>query len=62
MIECVAERCPYCGEPIELQVDTSAGDQDYIEDCFVCCRPIQVRVHLDTNGAPSVSLRDENEA
>lgn len=32
--------CPYCGETIEVQIDTSAGKQNYIEDCQVCCRPI----------------------
>lgn len=34
--------CPWCGEPIELLVDTSAGAQEYIEDCETCCRPMQV--------------------
>lgn len=33
--------CPYCGEPIELLVDSSAGTQRYVEDCSVCCRPIE---------------------
>lgn len=37
-------QCPYCGEPIELEVDSSAGEQGYIEDCSVCCRPIEVRL------------------
>jgi hypothetical protein len=36
--------CPYCGEPIDLAVDVSAGEQSYIEDCQVCCRPIEVRL------------------
>ena len=34
--------CPYCGEPIELAIDSSAGEQAYVEDCQVCCRPIEV--------------------
>lgn len=34
--------CPWCGEPIELLIDTSAGAQAYIEDCEICCRPLQV--------------------
>ena len=33
--------CPYCGALIELIVDASAGDQRYVEDCSVCCRPIE---------------------
>ncbi|MCB1773337.1 MAG: CPXCG motif-containing cysteine-rich protein [Gammaproteobacteria bacterium] len=34
--------CPYCGETHEVAIDTSAGAQDYIEDCQVCCRPIEL--------------------
>ena len=36
--------CPYCGESIELVIDTSLEQQQYIEDCQVCCRPITVNV------------------
>jgi hypothetical protein len=37
--------CPYCGEPITLVVDEGGGaHQHYIEDCEVCCRPMQVRI------------------
>ena len=39
-------QCPYCGELISLCLDSSAGDQAYIEDCSVCCRPIEVRLSL----------------
>lgn len=35
--------CPFCGESIEIVLDLSAGGQDYIEDCQVCCQPIQIR-------------------
>ncbi|MCB1802735.1 MAG: CPXCG motif-containing cysteine-rich protein [Gammaproteobacteria bacterium] len=40
-------QCPYCGEMIELSVDTSAGEQAFIEDCSVCCRPIELRLVAD---------------
>ena len=39
--------CPYCGESIELQIDCSITQQRYIEDCQVCCRPINVNVSID---------------
>ena len=41
--------CPYCGEEISMVLDTSVRSQTYIEDCEVCCRPIQIRyvVHGD---------------
>ncbi len=38
--------CPYCGESIELVIDTSIDQQQYIEDCQVCCRPITVNVSI----------------
>ena len=53
--------CPYCGEVIELIVDLSQGSHEYIEDCFVCCRPIMVQV-IDDGVDGLVSLRPEDEA
>ena len=35
--------CPYCGEQISMVLDTSVRSQTYVEDCEVCCRPIQIR-------------------
>ncbi len=62
MLPAIDISCPYCGETIALFVDDSAGDQRYIEDCQVCCRPIQVAVTLDADGVPGVSVRAEDEA
>lgn len=56
-----ATSCPYCGEPIELLLDASAGDQHYIEDCTVCCRPISVTVTIDDDGEAQASVAAENE-
>ena len=54
--------CPYCGESIEISIDASAGSQWYIEDCQVCCRPINVGVVVDDEGGVAVVARAENEA
>lgn len=54
--------CPYCGDPIELLIDDSSGDQRYIEDCQVCCRPITVAVTIDEDGVPHVDTASEDEA
>ncbi len=35
--------CPYCGETISMVLDTSVKGQTYVEDCEVCCRPVEVR-------------------
>lgn len=34
--------CPHCGEQITVVLDLSVSEQTYIEDCFVCCRPISI--------------------
>jgi hypothetical protein len=35
--------CPYCWERISVVLDTSVKRQMYVEDCEVCCQPIEVR-------------------
>ncbi len=52
--------CPYCGEGIELLVDTSIAEQSYIEDCEVCCRPINVAVRVTIEGDIELIVSDEN--
>jgi cysteine-rich CPXCG protein len=37
-------QCPYCGEMLDISLDPSIRSQTYIEDCQVCCKPIQIRV------------------
>ena len=61
MLPLVQVWCPYCGEPIELAVDDSAGDQAYVEDCPVCCRPIVVEARAGDEGI-DVIVRREDEA
>lgn len=39
--------CPYCAESMSIVVDLSAGAQSYIEDCQVCCQPMQVSYEVD---------------
>lgn len=40
-------QCPYCWEEISMLLDLSVGEQTYIEDCEVCCNPIQVYYQAD---------------
>jgi hypothetical protein len=48
--------CPYCGETIPVQVDEGGGaTQRYVEDCSVCCRPIEMVVEESEEGGVSVS-------
>jgi hypothetical protein len=50
VIEWVTIGCPYCGEVFETQVDLSAGSATYVEDCQICCQPIEVGFELDGDG------------
>jgi hypothetical protein len=57
----VESECPYCGEPLSLAVDESAGRrQAYVEDCVVCCRPIEVRVTV-ADGEAGVSVHRQDD-
>ena len=39
--------CPFCWETLTILVDLSIPEQDYIEDCQVCCQPIRIRYSSD---------------
>jgi transcription elongation factor Elf1 len=53
--------CPYCGENISMLVDCSVPQQTYIEDCQVCCQPIELDVTIDLENKISVhARRDDN--
>jgi transcription elongation factor Elf1 len=34
--------CPHCWQEISMILDLSVAEQSYIEDCEVCCRPVQI--------------------
>ena len=39
--------CPYCWQNISMLLDDTVVIQTYIEDCEVCCNPIEVKVHFE---------------
>lgn len=53
--------CPYCGEVIDVLIDDSVSEQSYIEDCQVCCRPINFTLRTDLNGDLTVAVSSDNE-
>ena len=62
MIEEVAVQCPHCGETFTAIVDCSAGSQEYVEDCEVCCQPIVFRAEVGPGDRLSdLSLCREND-
>jgi hypothetical protein len=59
MSELISEvrcHCPFCAEPITIVADYSAGSQVYIEDCQVCCQPMEVTVATNAGGDRSVQV------
>lgn len=36
-------QCPYCWQNISVLLDPSVAEQVYVEDCEVCCRPIEIK-------------------
>lgn len=52
--------CPYCGESVSLWIDAGGGgSQQYVEDCSVCCRPIDIRV-VERHGDFTVEARKQD--
>jgi hypothetical protein len=54
--------CPYCGAQFTALVDVSGGDCDYIEDCAVCCQPIEFALRLDFAGEAELSARRSDDS
>ena len=58
-LETLGVQCPYCGEAIEVDIEPLDDEQEFIEDCSVCCRPIQYRVTLGDEGPAVTAERSE---
>lgn len=48
--EFVVVHCPYCGEAFETSADVSAGPSKYVEDCQICCQPIEMELRVNDSG------------
>jgi cysteine-rich CPXCG protein len=49
--------CPYCGESNEVTLDPGSGsDQEYVEDCQVCCRPWLMHVRYTRDGTAEIEV------
>jgi len=49
--------CPYCGEVNEIALDPGSGvDQEYAEDCQVCCRAWMLHVRYGRDGKAEVEV------
>lgn len=53
--------CPWCSERMDLALDPGGGAlQDYVEDCQVCCRPVQLAVRYADDGRATVEADRED--
>lgn len=49
--------CPHCGERISVVLDLSADQQHYVEDCEVCCSPIEISFRVEEGALISFEAR-----
>lgn len=60
MLQSVMVQCPNCWEQFEIVVDRSLAEQEYVEDCEVCCSPVVIRVASTDDDEMDVEVRAEN--
>lgn len=60
-LESITQPCPWCSELVTFEIDTTFSEQEYFEDCTVCCSPIQVIIRVPTSGDPEVEFHRDNE-
>ena len=39
-------QCPYCWQQISMLIEPSDQTITYIEDCEICCRPINIKYNF----------------
>jgi transcription elongation factor Elf1 len=49
--------CPACGAPISVLLDLSVPEQIYVEDCEVCCRPLEITIRAGADGVAGFEAR-----
>ncbi|MGB5242456.1 MAG: CPXCG motif-containing cysteine-rich protein [Lutimonas sp.] len=50
-------QCPYCWQEISMLMDPSIPDQNYVEDCEVCCNPIEINPVFQENELIELNIR-----
>lgn len=49
--------CPTCGEEISMVLDLTVSRHTYIEDCEVCCNPIEISYTVKDNALASFTAK-----
>jgi transcription elongation factor Elf1 len=50
-------QCPHCWEEISMLLDASIANQTYVEDCEVCCNPIEISTQFQDRELLSFDAR-----
>ena len=53
--------CPYCGERISVFLDMAAETGQFVEDCEVCCNPIEVAYQVEDGKITAFEARKTDE-
>ncbi|MFT6754722.1 MAG: transcription elongation factor Elf1 [Urechidicola sp.] len=51
-------QCPYCWEEISFLLDSSISSNEYIEDCEICCNPIETSVKFENEVLTSFEIKN----
>lgn len=55
-------QCPYCGTIFSVRIDNTAGSrQAFVLDCENCCRPIDIEVEAELDGAVYLTAKRNGE-
>lgn len=60
-LDTIQVQCPCCWENFAAVIDCSVTDQTYVEDCYVCCRPLIFRVQTDGSAILNIEVTAEND-
>jgi hypothetical protein len=62
MLDSVDVTCPYCGEAFEALIEPGDAGSAYIQDCEICCNPIQFHLEATADAAaPTVTVAPADE-
>lgn len=55
--------CPFCWQTISMVLDDSVREeQRYVEDCEVCCRPIEILYQIEDGEVVSFEAEPAQDA
>lgn len=61
LLDEIAASCPYCDSALSIEADPELEGQRFIEDCPVCCAPIDFELRIDADGGWRLTARRDDE-